>query len=153
MTQLTSSTILQIANLVNTSKQSFKVEKIPVQQQQGLKDCALFALAFAMELCIQNVKDIETVCFDQKKMRTHLCDCLEDGKMTPFPKLGSFSPNVVRSSYSLLKISVYCLCRLPDIYDDDMIKCDSCKKWYHYKCVALPIGQETADYWSCSFCN
>ena len=116
--QLTSSTVLQIANLINTPKSFFKLEKKPVQQQEGLNDCALFAVAFAIELCLHNIKDIETLCFDQKQMRDHLCECLENRKMFPFPKLSS-NDHVVRSSPSVLKISVYCLCRLPDIYDDD----------------------------------
>lgn len=48
----------------------------PVQQQSGVNDCGVFAIAFALhKLLGDNLKDIE---FDQCKMRDHLLDCLKN---------------------------------------------------------------------------
>ena len=54
---------------------------------------------------------------------------------------------------SLKKIlKVYCVCRLPDNGDDNMIFCNVCKEWFHYTCVNIskaPPGPYTCC--GCSF--
>ena len=52
MNSLTQATVLQIANIINTQNQ---IKIMSVQQQQNTIDCAMFAFAFAVEICI--VKD------------------------------------------------------------------------------------------------
>ena len=53
-----------------------------VQQQQGTRDCGLFAIAFvALE---QDVLSLE---FDQSAMRNHLIKCFSKKLLTPFPTL------------------------------------------------------------------
>ena len=131
--ELNSTTILQISQLVNTNKNYFNVEKLAVQQQVGISDCGLFAIAFAVETCLMD-NNMEMVYFNQLEMRNHLCICLEKGKITPFPKVKNSSNILTRSKHQTIKINVYCLCRLPDLYDHEMIQCDICKRWYHYKC-------------------
>ena len=44
-----------------------------VQKQHGLKDCGLFAVAFATDIAYGK-KIVE---FDQNKMSHHLCECFE----------------------------------------------------------------------------
>ena len=44
---LNETTILQIANVVKTNKPFFKIVELCVQQQQGITDCGVFAVAFA----------------------------------------------------------------------------------------------------------
>ena len=52
---LSPDTVNQIANLINTTKSSFCIEKLSVQQQHGTSDCGLFAIGFAVECCLLNM--------------------------------------------------------------------------------------------------
>ncbi len=149
---LTTSAILQIASLITCQKSSFIIQKLAVQQQEGTNDCGLFAVAFALESCLKI--DVSTVQFDQKLMRSHLYTCLQNGRLTAFPKINSPDSLLFRSCHNLIKISVYCTCRLPDVYDTNMIMCDTCRKWYHYKCMSLPSDIETINSsWNCINCD
>ena len=57
----------------------------PIQQQSGLADCGVFAIAFALHTALgHRVPDLE---FDQAKMRSHLLKCLTKRKLLPFPTL------------------------------------------------------------------
>ena len=55
----------------------------PVQQQSGLSDCGIFAIAFAVHLLLGD--RVEIVEFDQNQMRQHLLKGLKDRKFSPFP--------------------------------------------------------------------
>ena len=52
-----------------------------VQKQQGVKDCGLFAVAFATD--IAHGKTVFK--YDQSKMRNHLCECFEQLCIDVFP--------------------------------------------------------------------
>ena len=44
-------------------------------------------------------------------------------------------------------VAVYCICRSSD--EHNMIMCDCCEEWYHYKCINLTpvsIGQDPFDF-------
>ena len=60
--------------------------------------------------------------FDQKKMHQHLINCLENNLLT------KTKGNVMYSLEERMKLHVYCVCRLPDIYDEEMILCDVCSR-------------------------
>ena len=32
---------------------------------------------------------------------------------------------------------LFCVCSMPECYDSDMISCEQCQQWYHYKCVGI----------------
>ena len=84
-----------------------------MQQQTGTSDCGLFVIAFAVETCLK--KNVELVA-----MREHLYRYLESGKITSFPKIDL---NVLFHSIDqTLNINVYCICRLPDIFDNEMVE-------------------------------
>ncbi|KAK2166730.1 hypothetical protein LSH36_36g06030 [Paralvinella palmiformis] len=55
----------------------------PVHKQHGCRDCGLFAVALATELCTGT--DVTKVHFDQSKMREHLYKCLRKRQIEPFP--------------------------------------------------------------------
>ena len=84
---LNSSTILQICNIykVPRNKSSLKIQRLAVQQHQGVSDCGLFAVVYAMEVCAGN--NPEHIPFDQCQMHNHLYDCLRYGAITAFPKI------------------------------------------------------------------
>ena len=56
---------------------------VPVQQQSNHSDCGVFAIAFAASLAFGT--DPSHVTFDVPRMRSHLADCLKNGKMSTFP--------------------------------------------------------------------
>ena len=58
------------------------LENVKVHKQQGVKDCGLFAIAFATAICF---KQELTVPFNQKVMRQYLVQCFEKGACSPFP--------------------------------------------------------------------
>ena len=51
-----------------------------VQKQKGLKDCGLFAVAFATSIAYAQSFE-----FDQSKMRIHLIECLKKQRMIELP--------------------------------------------------------------------
>ena len=71
-------------NIVDESGK-FVVSFLPVRKQPDGYNCGLFAIAFAAE--ILDGKSPTEAHFDVRKMRTHLIMCLENQRLTPFPKV------------------------------------------------------------------
>lgn len=150
--KMNQATVLQIARIysrtVPPSQSFFTIERLSVQQQDGTFDCGLFAVANAVEVCLNS--NPVSAQYDQKKMRRHLEDCLNDETLRSFP-MCSTEP-LPRPTRTVHKIKLYCICRMPEEYDEMMICCDSCSQWYHVSCMKL--GQaETSDYWVCCVCK
>ena len=61
---------------------AFIPEIVEVHKQQGVRDCGLFAVAFATAICF---KQELVVPFHQEIMREHLVQCFEKGVCLPFP--------------------------------------------------------------------
>ena len=59
-----------------------EVHMVPAQKQQGFSDCGLFAITYAVQLA-KKCKP-ERVFFHQPQMRSHLVNCLSQGKCHPF---------------------------------------------------------------------
>ena len=79
--QLNQFTKLQIANIVNTTKPSFKIVVLPVQQQQRSSDCGLFSISFATAFCTgSNVRLMLG-----SNVRSHVLQCFKKRKIEPFP--------------------------------------------------------------------
>ena len=57
----------------------------PVQNQQDGHNCAVFAVAFAVE--ILDCKSPIGAVFHVPQLRNHLIYCLKSGALTPFPKI------------------------------------------------------------------
>ena len=119
----------------------------PVQQQNGLADCGVFAIAFALHTALgHKVPDLE---FDQSKMRSHLLKCLTDRRLLPFPTLEKcgFRPK----HFPYREIEVYCICLMPETYDD-MVECEECEQWFHLDCVGLSTLPKDTEH-CCSLCR
>lgn len=59
------------------------IKVVNSQKQNGVKDCGLFAIAFATALAFgENPSEIK---FSQESMRAHLINCFEQDKLIPFP--------------------------------------------------------------------
>jgi len=85
--KMNQATVLQIARIysrtVPPSQSFFTIERLSVQQQDGTLDCGLFAVANAVEVCLNS--NPVSAQYDQKKMRRHLEDCLNDETLRSFP--------------------------------------------------------------------
>lgn len=140
----------QIAAILQcTEYREIKVTVPSVQRQNGLKDCGLFALAFAMSICAG--QDPSTCSYIQHKFRSHLLLCLEKNVMSLFPtRLRTRCPGPSQE----YKFPIYCLCRQPS-NEGRMVECSSCKEWYHKECEQIPedVWTDKDYFWSCSRCK
>lgn len=143
---------LQICQIFGRSRiptiNTIHIRKVAVQQQlPGTLDCGLFAVAYATDICFG--KDPKKSKFNQARMKFHLKDCLEREVMQPFPqqmKKVSRPPADVH-----MEVELYCLCRMPEIYDSYMVQCDECQKWFHKTCVVMS-GKAIKGKWICCNC-
>lgn len=74
---------MQVENIYGRDKDIYPVQ---VYQQEGGDDCGLLAIAFAVHAASGSWEPIETISFDQNKMREHLIWCFEENRLLPFPK-------------------------------------------------------------------
>ena len=137
--------IMQIAKIYPTVKSTLQINRLSVQQQIGIHDCGIFAIAYAVETCHGN--DVQKSIFDQKSMRKHLHDCFNYGVITSFPQQLK-RQSVIRSVYKVERVRVYCSCKMPEEFDVKMISCDKCHAWFHFKCVNLKLNQHPKT-WKC----
>ena len=119
----------------------------PVQQQKGGSDCGVFAVAFAAVLA--SGCHPSAIKFQQSDMRNHLRQCLEDNQLSDFPttRIGRERRSAIQK---IFRVPVYCTCRMPDHFSEEMVKCNHCKQWYHLDlCVSAPTKKQ----WLCSICT
>ena len=141
--------LLQVSSVYNAGGRSsiLKIRRMSVQQQIGGRDCGLFAVAFATEVCHgRNPCDAS---LNQGQMRVHLYKCLQRGEVTAFPQTSAVLETVPRPKCQLFAYKINCYCGMPDEYDTDMIECERCNAWIHFSCAG--IQQSTSDF-ICSAC-
>lgn len=61
------------------------IHQVHVHQQEGRNNCGVLAIAFALHAARGDL--IETIRFDEEKMRYHLMQCFEEQFFRPFPTL------------------------------------------------------------------
>lgn len=83
---LSEDTAVQLSDIYHSLEKTNKLEvnMLQCQHQTGSTDCGLFAIAWAVEFA--NGNKPENVTFDQKKMRAHLIQCIDNGKILRFPQ-------------------------------------------------------------------
>lgn len=128
---------------------ALEVQILQVQQQKGPDDCGMFSIAFAIEVCEGNDPQLLRK-FSQRQMRSHLYKCLQLMKLKPFPKESS---KCLHCEVNLFHMKVFCLCRMPEEFDTDMVECSKCEIWYHYRCVGLVENETVPDDWVCVKCQ
>jgi len=72
-----------MADLLQTTGKTIKVEHVNVQHQKGGNDCGLFAIATAYTFC-SNENPVQCS-YDQNSMRLHLLKAFENNKLEAFP--------------------------------------------------------------------
>lgn len=127
---------IQLALLYGqNSNQDLEIILIDTQKQTNSVDCGLFAIAHLTEFCSKGNLNPD-ICFDTKKMRTHLITCLESGTLSCFPTVPKRQNTRTRNrpKHRSIPIKLHCSCRLPDCVGS-MVKCEACKIYYHKYCV------------------
>ena len=123
-----------------------------VKQQQGAKDCGLFAIDFQLHVALGD--DPEQQVFEQPLMRSHLFRCFLQKKLEPFPHRAVSTLPIhlsIGPIFSYKQIELFCTCLMPETFDD-MVACDQCEQWYHLKCVGLSVAPQDSVAWLCSKC-
>ena len=87
---------------------------------------------------------MEMEIFDSNKLRSHLLACFENNQISEFPLTNKTISSRRKRKEKTIKIQNYCLCNLPDCFDD-MVQCDKCKLWYHKFCVNAPFNISMAN--------
>ena len=124
------------------------VKAIPVQQQTGGEDCGLFSIAYAYHAALG--EDLLGVTFDQSKMRDHLIACLIQKCLKLFPPALE-RRGIKRNKMRIFHIHLICICKLPESSDSNVIQCDQCSQWYHFRCVNIE-QKCIPNTWLCSNC-
>ncbi|XP_064406458.1 uncharacterized protein LOC135351399 [Halichondria panicea] len=144
---LSPSTELQIAQVYSPLIQcnGLLISVVALQQQEGANNCGLFSIAAAYHAAMND--NVDSLVFDEAKMRAHLIKCFEKGKLSRFPRTKKAMPK--RPTPQTIAITIYCMCKRPDSFED-MVMCDKCSEWYHYRCAK--IRKEPVGNWFCSGC-
>lgn len=123
------------------------IRRMAVQQQEGAADCGLFSIAYAYHAARGD--DVSQLHFHQAAMREHLVTCFEQEELSPFPLAEHTARRVVCRSKHLF-VHTYCVCGMPESFDSEMVQCEVCEGWFHFKCMHIRTAPE---HWSCNTCN
>jgi hypothetical protein len=128
--------IKAICHVVNpTDVEYLTIHFMECDHQMNGNDCGVYAIANAVALCHDiSPTDIR---YNHLYMRTHLLNCMEAKKFTPFPS--EPTGDVLLSSqrrHGCWIEKLFCSCNMPE--DDQMyFMCKMCKKWFHPHCEGL----------------
>ena len=95
-----------------------RINYAKVTKQKGSNDCGVLAIAYMVEL-LAGCSPC-SITFDQSKIRHHLAKCIENDRLTQFPKLVSEDVSMVSSV--AVQIEVCGGCKKPRLEG-----CDRCK--------------------------
>ena len=97
-----------------------------------MKWVVVFAIAFATDLC--HGHDPVVVTYNQEKMHGHLLTCFEMRELSLFPR----AEKTKKINARMMKvIPIFCSCKLPEAFNTNMVECEVCLQWHHYKCVGM----------------
>jgi hypothetical protein len=139
----------QIAALLCTKEQNITLQYKQYQQQNGSKDCGLYALAFAAMLASGNHPS--AVHFNQSSMRKHLHCSLNNDNLFPFP-ISRSRRAIQQFTRHIINVPVYCYCRMPEIFSSRMIQCDNCSSWFHIG-ICVKARRRLKKKWICKNCS
>ena len=110
--------VTQIASALACKETVLNFQLEPVQQQRNGVDCGPFSVAFATSLAFR--ENPTKITFDDKKLRSHLLQCIKAKKMSPFPQR-SGKQNVLRNKPTLCEVELFCCCTMQ--YEEDRAWC------------------------------
>lgn len=143
-------TKMQIADLLCWKEEKIDVIIQPVMPQTNAVDCGVYAIAYAMSLCLRD----DPCCFklNRRNIRKHLWQCILAEKITPFPSSRCSIPGHPIK----LQIRVFCSCRRPyEANSQLMAECSWCSKWFHQDCDDIPaeVFKKKNIKWLCKSCT
>ena len=149
---ITTNLEIQLATIYGQGKDKLDIKISTKNKQPNSADCGVYAVANAIECCEGGFGDIgnSNWTFDYlNDMRKHLVFCLEDQKLTGFPKI----EEKLSTKETMIEhtIEMNCPCGLPNSMEN-MLGCDSCGRWFHESCSNI----ETTDFdksFCCQFCK
>ncbi|XP_078679555.1 polycystin-2-like [Branchiostoma floridae x Branchiostoma belcheri] len=115
-----------------------------VQRQKNVVDCGMFAIAWAVD--IAEGRDVSSIAYDDRKMRSHLVMCFKQGRLTRFPHLSSHRKKVGLTRVS--RISLVCRCKQEGL--GRIETCRACQRIFHVSC--LPVSPPSDGTWACGDC-
>jgi len=126
---------------------SLKIHVKNVAKQHGSSDCGIYSIAYCT-LLVNKINPCSVV-LQQIEMRHHLKMCLEREYFTTFPVI-SKNHRLTTEDKLVLVIELCPICHLSD--DGNlMVSCNSCKRWFHWDYLHVPIINEDDD-WKCVDC-
>ena len=150
-TRMSLRTKQQVCSLFKPSCEAMNFHIVKVMPQSNTVDCGVFALANATELLFG--EDPAKAVWDVGRMRPHLLQCLEKGRMERFPVNRYKRVPLGGRAKKVIVEDIHCMCKMP--YDKDgpeMIECSSCKVWYHGTCVKIEVKDFVKKKWQCGEC-
>ena len=144
---------IQLAQIYGKGRDKLEIIAPFVKSQVGGNDCGAFAIANLVEFCMGNFwrdKDSLSSRGDlcQDTLRSHLVTCFEKQKFSEFMARSSYG----RKAYKSYSIDTNCSCGLPNEYDDNMVLCNGCGRWFHHVCAG--VGDSSLpDVWLCFECE
>ena len=75
---------------------------------------------------------------------------LDARKLMPFPG-ESKKVHRYRKNFFFF-VPLYCACGLPESHESEMVLCDRCGQWFHFRCMHIQISNTTSETWICSDC-
>lgn len=140
---------LQLAQIMQSHSATFIINICDTQtQHKGVNECGTLAIAFAVDYL--QTKMLRKQKFNISKLRKHLMQCLYEQKISEFPKVGTNGPPMKIKVKEAVK--VYCKCRMPEQFDNQMVYCNKCHVWFHFTCENL-VEEPNKRHWVCSSCQ
>jgi len=138
-----------VAKLIQSKDKYFDIAVMNVQRQTNSVDCGLHAVAMLASLLLG--QDPTTIVYSTEELCLHLTKILEEKKISLFPtiKTRKHATRVTRVE----ECHIYCICRLPDCGQEDMICCDHCDEWFHSTCLNIFNVSLCGDKWYCNDCT
>ncbi|KAK3101764.1 hypothetical protein FSP39_006184 [Pinctada imbricata] len=123
---------MAICSLIDPPGMHVKVRILDVMQQNNGYDCGIYAIASMVSLAFG--KDVTKQRYDRRKLRSHLFNCIEWKKFSPFPTISKRKPKTeIKKVHT---VELYCNCKLPDIHTL-YVYCDACEKEFYPVCIGL----------------
>ncbi len=146
---LTPLTKKQIADILYCENDKIDVLVQPVVPQTNAVDCGVYAIAYAMSLCLGD--DPCNIKLNRRTIRQHLWQCILTEKLTPFPS----SKCSISGHPTKVQIRIFCSCRRPYEANQLMAECSRCSKWFHKDCGNIPeiVFKTKTIKWLCTSCT
>ena len=127
-------TMLQISSFVRSNDKFLQFRLVNVKRQLDSYSCGQFAIATAVELA--NGNEPALCNWTVHQMRTHIIQCFQDQRMTPFPRESRARRLTSKNRFlKTEKEEVHCYCRMINDPNREMVQCEKCNRWYHCDCA------------------